>query len=248
MFSKLGKLAWAVRTFANPMQFVSSLYSSGQGRLLLQMRSGLELEVRRNRWDSSIVMEMFKECPYVEGVNLTADSTVVDIGCYIGDFALYAAKTFGARVVAFEPSPDNFQLARVNVDRNGMQNRIELKQMALGDGEPVTLYVRRHGEEMHVTFDPHPGAEPESVPSIRLRDALNMAGGKVDLLKIDCEGFEYSIVESASIEDFAQVSAISLEYHHIDGWEQKLEAMRQKLQQAGFVVLQKAPYLYCRRP
>lgn len=247
MLNKIRKLIWAAQTFKNPLEFVTSLYIAGKGRALLKMQSGLNIEVRRNRWDSSIVMEMFNACPYVEGISLEPKSTVVDIGCYIGDFSIFVANTYGARVIAFEPSPDNYELAKSNIARNNLDSQVQLKQLALGNGSPITLFVRRQGEETHVTFDPHPDAEPEQVPSIRLKDALDMAQGHIDLLKIDCEGFEYSIIESTAIEDLAQVKAISLEYHHIDGWHQKLEVIRQKLQQAGFVIHQRAPYLYCRR-
>jgi FkbM family methyltransferase len=247
MLKKIKKLFWVARTFENPFVFLKTLYISGKGRALLKMRSGLEIEVRRNRWDSSIVMEMFQECPYLEGVSLGAGSTVVDIGCYIGDFSLYVAKNFGARVIAFEPAHDNYEIARSNIDRNRLGRLVQLNQLALGNGEPVTLYVRRHGEETHVTFDPYPGAVAEQVASLSLKGALDMANGDVDLLKIDCEGFEYSIIENAAVEDFDRVKAIALEYHHIDRWQVKLDAMRKKLQQAGFTVRQHAPYLYCRR-
>lgn len=245
--NKIKKLLWVAQTFKNPFGFLKTLYFIGKGRALLKMRSGLEIEVRRNRWDSAIVMEMFEQCPYLEGVTLVPGSTVVDIGCYIGDFSLYVAKSFGASVIAFEPSHDNYEIAQSNIVRNRLGSLVQLNQLALGNGEPVTLYVRRQGEETHVTFAPYPGAVAERVASLSLKGALDMANGDVDLLKIDCEGFEYSIIENAAVEDFVRVKAIALEYHLIDDWQVKLDAMRSKLEQAGFTVRQHAPYLYCQR-
>lgn len=247
MLRKIGKLWWVFRTFETPLAFLRALYTTGSGRAELRLRNGLAIEVRRNRWDAAIVMEMFDACPYVEGVELDTNSTVVDIGCYIGDFSLFVAKNYGARVVSFEPSPDNYEIARGNVERNRLGGLIDLHNVALGDGEPVTLYILRHGEEMHVTFEPVEGAKPRQVPSLDLGQALTKAGGEITLLKIDCEGFEYSIIDAAALDDFAPVKAIALEYHHIDGWQGKLAAMREKLELAGFKVSQRAPYLFCRR-
>ena len=151
MKEKLRKLAWVFTTFRRPLLFLHTLYRSGHGTALLLMRNGLQIEVRRNRWDSSIVMEMFDNCPYLLDTDLRPDSTVVDVGCYIGDFSLYVAKNCGARVIAFEPSPDNYEIARSNIERNRLGQLVQLNQLALGNGEPVTLYVRRHGGEPHVT-------------------------------------------------------------------------------------------------
>lgn len=249
MLKKLAKLWWVLRTFENPLEFLRMLYTTGSGRGELRFRNGLVIEARRNRWDAAIVMEMFEACPYVEGVKLNQQSTVVDIGCYIGDFSLFVAKNFGARVISFEPSPDNYEIARGNVERNHLGKIIDLHHLALGNGDPVTLYVRRHGEEIHVTFEPAEGAQPQQVASINLSQALAKVGvgTEITLLKIDCEGFEYSIIEAAEVVDFTPVKAIALEYHYIEGWQQKLAAMRNKLERAGFKVTERAPYLFCRR-
>lgn len=247
MFAKLKKLIWVFTTFRTPLLFLRTLYRTERGRVILSTWSGLQIEVRQNRWDSSIVMEMFHGCPYLEGADLKAGAVVVDIGGYIADFSMLVAKDFGARVYAFEPTPDNFAMAKANVARNGLADKIELHNMAIGDGSPVTLYVRRESDEMHVTFEPAPGAVAEQVPSLSLATALAMAKSDIDLLKIDCEGFEYSIVEAAGIADFARVRRMSLEYHEIAGWQAKLSQMKEKLVAAGFSITDRYPYLYCGR-
>ncbi len=248
MSRHLSKALWAFRTFRNPLTFLSSLYRGASGNTLLRFRDGLDIEVRRNRWDSAIVMEMFYDCPYIRDVEIGRESTVVDIGSYIGDFAIYAGKVLGARVIAFEPSADNWALARRNIDRNRLADRVALNQLAVGGTAPVTLYVKRDGNEIHVAADPMEGAVAESIPSVTLAQALAMAGGAIDLLKIDCEGFEYDILDGAPAEAFAPVRAVAMEYHHVSGWRERLPKLKAKLAAAGFQVVDSAPYIFARRP
>ena len=91
MLNKMRKLWWVFHSFFNPFTFLAALYGTGKGRAVLRMRNGLEIEVRRNRWDASIIMEMFYDCPYLKGVSLGLNAVVVDIGCYLGDFSLLVA-------------------------------------------------------------------------------------------------------------------------------------------------------------
>ena len=149
--------------------------------------------------------------------------------------------------MAFEAFPDNYELAKSNIERNRLEGQIDLHNLAIGDGMPVTLYVHRRDEEVHVTSEPDEGGCAVRVPSLGLRDALALAGNDIDLLKVDCEGFEYSIFSAIAPQDLAHVKAVSLEYHRVEGWQEKLPRLKRKLSDAGFHVVDKPPYLFCSR-
>jgi hypothetical protein len=57
---------------------------------------------------------------------------------------------------------------------------------------------------------------------------------KCDLLKIDCEGLEYEILESLESELYAKIQRIVLEYHN--GCPRRIEKLRRKLESEGFFV------------
>jgi FkbM family methyltransferase len=56
----------------------------------------------------------------------------------------------------------------------------------------------------------------------------------VDLLKIDCEGGEYAILASTPAEVFDRILNIVFEYHEIDGFQARLEAVKHRLVDNGF--------------
>jgi cyclopropane-fatty-acyl-phospholipid synthase len=58
---------------------------------------------------------------------LTADDTVLDVGCGWGAFAIHAARRHGARVVGITLSPAQAELARRRVADAGLADRVEIR-------------------------------------------------------------------------------------------------------------------------
>lgn len=58
-----------------------------------------------------------------------------------------------------------------------------------------------------------------------------IVGSKIDVLKIDCEGYEFDIIGGASIEQLKKVGRIVMEYHN---WAGDIEKIVTKLKKAGF--------------
>lgn len=83
-----------------------------------------------------------------------------------------------------------------------------------------------------------PSEQPLSaVSGISLGQLLrDHAVESVDLLKIDCEGGEYAILESTPADVFNRVRNIVFEYHDIDGTWAKLESVKQRLRREGYAL------------
>jgi FkbM family methyltransferase len=128
---------------------------------------------------------------------LTSGSVVVDAGANIGVYSHFLSRCVGAEgmVHSFEPSPDNF--ARLTTATRHLQN-VHTNQLAVSDttGEQL-LYVSNTLNVDHRTY-PSPGEVRQAIPvrSIRLDDYF-LQGDRVDLLKLDVQGFELRALQGA---------------------------------------------------
>lgn len=132
--------------------------------------------------------------------------TVVDAGANVGYMTVLASLAAGeeGRVMAFEPHPDLFAVARGNVDRARRHHRtasVALHQCALGDHNGVARlhmpsgFEGNDGTSRLAVAPDEPGRSIE-VRLERLDDAIG--GAVVDVLKLDVEGFEAQVLRGAS--------------------------------------------------
>ena len=108
----------------------------------IRMKEGLTITLRRNHMDAAIVAEIFFDNCYVQALSLPPNPVVVDIGGFIGDFALYAATRLKARrVVVCEPAPRNWALLVKNIQTNHYEDRVSMVNKAVTDGRVVMLDI-----------------------------------------------------------------------------------------------------------
>jgi FkbM family methyltransferase len=129
-------------------------------------------------------------------------------------------------IIAFEPEPAIFALLHENVRANNLKS-VTLRNVACGDA-PGTLKFctgingnvlagEAGGEAMASGGDPsHSHGESSgrtiSVPVVRLDDELRSAG-HIALIKIDCEGFEWHILNGRRETIAAHRPPLFLEIH-----------------------------------
>jgi FkbM family methyltransferase len=227
----------AASVFENAGDYSRALYRKDDEPVVLHTHDGLEIAIRQNLWDAEIVREIFFEQPYTRHLRLPPDPVVVDVGGYIGDFALYAVHYLGAgRVVTYEPTHENFAMLEHNVERNDFGDRVTAVREAVGDADEIVLNVEKlDGDEVHVSPYWYPEAERRTLPSVTLADLLDTHGlDTVDLLKVDCEGGEYDIFPATPDDVLDRIENIAFEYHEIDGFEPKLDQVLNRLSSAGF--------------
>jgi len=132
--------------------------------------------------------------------------TFLDIGAHIGEYVVLAAVAVrpGGMVHAFEPSPEIFALLQSNILMNGLQN-VRLHQTAVSGSEGTVLF--------EICSEPaisalRAEAEMSASPSRAVLAAIPVATTtldawweplkvKIDLVKIDVEGAELSVLRGA---------------------------------------------------
>lgn len=160
-------------------------------------RVGLDL---RDYIQRSIYLGVFE--PYESaqvGHYLKPGMTFVDVGANVGYYTLMAAASVGGtgRVLAFEPSPYAFNRLEETVRRNNLPN-VRALQVGLSDAPGVmSLFMPDKPGNHSPSMVPN-GGHPVEVPVRRLDDCLEeYRVERVDLMKIDVEGFEPNVVEGA---------------------------------------------------
>jgi FkbM family methyltransferase len=167
------------------------------------------------------------------------NKTVIDVGAFIADSSIYFATKGAKKVIALEPLPQNFDLARKNICENNFSNIIELDLAACGSHDS-TIYVNPNEKSSHQVniklFDS--GVE---IPVISLKKLVHQHKDNKLFLKLNCEGCEYDIILNSSNEVLQHFELLIIEYHY--GYSN----IKKKLEGAGFK-LKIIPPNFCYNP
>jgi FkbM family methyltransferase len=161
------------------------------------------------------------------------DQVIIDCGANIGAFTIYAAAQAQlARIFAVEPFPSTFEDLRENVKLNGLEERVRCIQIALTTGDiSVNMYAEAPSQARQVIRAS--GADTVAVPGTDLQSLLGrIDAGVVDLLKMDIEGSEHTVLLQGEPGVLAGIRRISLEYHQ-NGLKKPLF---DHLKSAGFIL------------
>ncbi|MFJ4167920.1 FkbM family methyltransferase [Paenarthrobacter sp. NPDC089714] len=125
---------------------------------------------------------------------LAPGDTVIDVGANIGNHSLFFAGVCDTDVVAFEPLPLAFEVLQRNVHANSLEDRIEVRQKALG-AAPSKAKL----EKLDLT---NVGATTFAVDSdgdfeVSSLDAEAITA-RVALIKVDAEGMDLQVLRGAA--------------------------------------------------
>lgn len=136
---------------------------------------------------------------------LQPGALIVDVGANIGFFTLAVlAKSEGATVHGFEPSPGSFALLKACILRNNLASRVTLNQVALYS-EPGEMGFQVHADK-YGAYDGfrdtgYAGVGESTVTKVQVTTldmyAQQVGLDRLDLLKIDVEGAELFVLRGA---------------------------------------------------
>jgi FkbM family methyltransferase len=155
---------------------------------------------------------------------------IIDCGSNIGLSILYFKQLYPlAKIIAFEPDQNNFELLKLNTQKNNLTN-IELNQSAVWITNGHISFEAKESEASHISEnDSH-----HKVESIRLNDLLNNYK-EIDFLKIDIEGAEFHVIKDIE-SNLQKVGNLFLEYHGKVDETYKLNEILNLLNRCGFNV------------
>lgn len=132
---------------------------------------------------------------------IATGGTVVDVGAYIGTHAIAFAAAVGpsGRVIAIEPQSPSFELLSRNIARNSLTQVQPLHAAAGAATREVTICAIDPAETAsfgsQALIPPDDRHRALTIPMVTV-DSLGLA--TCDLIKIDVEGCEESVIEGAA--------------------------------------------------
>jgi FkbM family methyltransferase len=163
-----------------------------------------------------------------------SDGTVVDIGAFIGDTAVYFAAKGARRVIAYEPAPSLFEFAAQNIKSNKVDHIVDLRNEAVDNaGGQTTLYFARKHQSCSSTCFAPAHAATFKVKAVAFSNIIEEFGD-VDLLKLNCEGAEHDILRQAYSQGLMRrISHVIVEIHGRPG------NLLEILKSSGFKIVEK---------
>jgi FkbM family methyltransferase len=157
--------------------------------------------------------------------------TFVDVGANVGLYAVAAGRRVRrGQVIAFEPDPGNATLLRRNIALNRVDDAVEVRQLALG---------AERGELRFRSEQQRSGVDPNGAVLVPVSTLDSEVTVRVDVLKIDVEGFEGEVIAGAVgvlTDPDRRPRAIFLETHTAVLAERGLEEapILHQLERAGY--------------
>ena len=227
--------------FDNPLLIIKIfLHFAQPGIKTIRLRGHSLVFKVRGAMDVWSIKETFLDRFYEKyGFVMEPGWDVIDIGAGIGDYTLHTATAQPeGRVFAFEPYPESFALMKENLRRNGVSN-VQAFDQAIGADTGDLILDLTSGEPLQFQSQVEQATNLKnslSVKSLSLIDALaKLDLDTCDLLKLDCEGAEYSILFNSSPSALERIQRIVMEYHDNLVPHQHGELVR-FLQERGFQV------------
>ena len=163
------------------------------------------------------------------------DQTVLDVGANNGDSSIYFALKGAKKIIAIEPFPANYELAKKNIELNNLQKIIDI-DLAGCSNKPgfITVDNKKSGGGASLTS----ASTGTKIPLFSLKNILEQNKLNSAVLKMDCEGCEYDSILNTDDEILKKFSTIIIEYHY--GYQNLVE----KLENCGFQVKKTSPMYY----
>lgn len=182
--------------------------------------------------DKAVVDEVVLEDSYQTKKLPSAGSgeIVIDIGSHIGCFAkVWHDKNPSARIVCVEACPENIPLLERNVGdfasivhaacTYDSRELMLLNSVQTGGRATGGSMVRPSGFVIGPEYEGMYWPDHRPLPKVSIEDLLlALMATHVDVLKLDCEGDEFSILENST--SLNRCKMILGEYHGINEWNE----------------------------
>lgn len=194
-------------------------------------------EAMEGKFERVFAREIWEEGYYfAHGAKINRNGVVLDIGGHIGLFSVLA-DMLGGRVYTFEPVLKHFNYLMHNLVENRCTNTTPILGAVMDVSGVMQVQIPEETEESNsgtaFVGQPIAGFGSQLCKVYSIHEVLQMTG-KIDFMKIDCEGGEYAILYGMTDKEFEETKQISMEFH-IDPQSPQLSALESGTKLKGFL-------------
>ncbi len=228
--NQLPSLIWTAAVWLqgkpNHCSFYQSLQSfeniQAQERIQKEVRLSTRVVARDSKWDielyrigsetiwapsnnvadlAAILGEQGRGLYDGRAAHVQKGDVVLDVGAHVGIFTRHALRMGAARVIAVEPSPQNLECLKRNLQQEIYAGRVVVISKGLWNkDDSLKMNIRRNGGGGDsLIWKPEAGDSSVMVPLVTADHMVQELGlSRIDFVKMDTEGAEREILSGAS--------------------------------------------------
>jgi FkbM family methyltransferase len=154
------------------------------------------------------------------------DKIVIDGGAHIGTFTLRAARVTSGVILAIEPYEENFKILKKNIALNNIAKVIPIN-VAISSFNGYTRLYLKDGVSTHISLH---GMEADKFVHVRCQTLKTLLYENninyVDLLKLDIEGHELTVIKSSFPQLRDKIRKMQIEVHNYNDLKLISEILR----------------------
>jgi|TARA_B100000745_G_C20131887_1_gene387873 FkbM family methyltransferase len=204
--------------------------------VIFETKNNLKIKIRVNSTDLMALTNVWMINEYeIEKFKIKKDDIMIDVGAHIGLFSLLASKScFAGKIFSYEPINENFEMLMQNIKSNKLKNIFPFNLAVSKNTSNVKLFLDKD-ESAHSIFQKNTSyVTVESISLQKIFDDNDINFCKI--LKLDCEGAEYEIIDSLPDKYFEKIQNMIIEYHLADSKPELGKDLISKIKNAGFQI------------
>ena len=212
--NKIQLILKARKTFSNWQTLIGVYFKTiKEKNVILETKNNIKIKIRTNSTDIMQLGTVWLIEDYeVSGFNINNEDVIIDIGAHIGLFSLFASQYCkNGKIFSYEPIEKNYNILKENIEVNKIENIISFNSAVSKQTNKLKIFINSD-DSAHSIFESEKNfieVDSTTIKSIFDKNKIE----NCNLLKFDCEGAEYQIIESIPKEYFFKIEKMIIEYH-----------------------------------
>jgi FkbM family methyltransferase len=205
----------AIETIERMLNLCLNFKEYNPDLFLLEINKNIKFLIRKNIvTDIGVLSETFLKDEYLILYPYIKGGVVLDIGSYIADSSIMFSTKGAEKVYSYEPHPDLYKIALMNIELNNLGDKILIKNFGVGDKEDV-LNIKEDsilGASSYFGLQNYNRGKEIAIKIFSLQRIIEEIG-EIDVLKMDCEGAEFKAILSCPLSYLKKIKVMLIEYH-----------------------------------